>query len=325
MNYIFYCRRWEIILCYHCGSTGIHLACGGLSVSCKEWNCPTCSSLLQKHSKVKRRIISKRRSFASSSKRTFSKGLEMFLCRLNNKPSLPASNDSKSIISIDKFRQSCGSSTQDSSRTPASNVLPSGASVSYFNSDELSSTDELTFLKVSFIRDLISKGVSLPKIMEELKSYVESLPNKLISYKYDTVTFLHFLNTYIQTSTDVYKINYWHYMKFLNMEFNLDQMEFMHKLFEMVFLISKTKAFQAIKEKKLRNNPFLKGIQKHRKTRLDFGRKRLMNITQSLIDHLAKAKKVFLLEGNNTWDENPSLQPQNVSLYYKFFLEFNYF
>ncbi|XP_042867039.1 uncharacterized protein LOC122249905 isoform X2 [Penaeus japonicus] len=38
--------RWEVLLCNLCGSTGVHIQCGGLPFVCTEWNCPTCVNML---------------------------------------------------------------------------------------------------------------------------------------------------------------------------------------------------------------------------------------------------------------------------------------
>ncbi|XP_076036944.1 uncharacterized protein LOC143022559 [Oratosquilla oratoria] len=38
--------RWEVLLCSLCGSTGIHIACGYLAFSCKEWHCHECTAIV---------------------------------------------------------------------------------------------------------------------------------------------------------------------------------------------------------------------------------------------------------------------------------------
>nr|XP_053637855.1 uncharacterized protein LOC128692643 isoform X4 [Cherax quadricarinatus]XP_053637856.1 uncharacterized protein LOC128692643 isoform X4 [Cherax quadricarinatus] len=38
--------RWEILLCNLCGSTGVHIACGGLPFTCVHWTCPVCADMV---------------------------------------------------------------------------------------------------------------------------------------------------------------------------------------------------------------------------------------------------------------------------------------
>lgn len=69
---IFCHRRWEILLCNLCGSSGIHVACGGLPMTCTEWTCPGCAKTLKEsvqrmQSEIRqRRLAQRNRKIAES-------------------------------------------------------------------------------------------------------------------------------------------------------------------------------------------------------------------------------------------------------------------
>ncbi|KAK3853645.1 hypothetical protein Pcinc_039821 [Petrolisthes cinctipes] len=64
--------RWEILLCSLCGSSGVHTACGGVPMSCREWTCPGCAKTLREsvqrmQSEVRQRRLARRnRTIANS-------------------------------------------------------------------------------------------------------------------------------------------------------------------------------------------------------------------------------------------------------------------
>ncbi|XP_045596724.1 uncharacterized protein [Procambarus clarkii] len=53
--------RWEILLCNLCGSSGVHVACGGLPFTCVEWTCPVCADMITESVKRMRQEVRKRR------------------------------------------------------------------------------------------------------------------------------------------------------------------------------------------------------------------------------------------------------------------------
>ncbi|XP_047489305.1 uncharacterized protein LOC125039432 isoform X2 [Penaeus chinensis] len=64
--------RWEVLLCNLCGSTGVHIQCGGLPFVCTEWNCPTCVNMLSESFKrtqqeERQRRLNERKSKISDS------------------------------------------------------------------------------------------------------------------------------------------------------------------------------------------------------------------------------------------------------------------
>ncbi|XP_063612924.1 uncharacterized protein LOC134786309 isoform X2 [Penaeus indicus] len=64
--------RWEVLLCNLCGSTGVHIQCGGLPFVCTEWNCPTCVNMLSESFKrtqqeERQRRLNERKSRISDS------------------------------------------------------------------------------------------------------------------------------------------------------------------------------------------------------------------------------------------------------------------
>ncbi|XP_071519884.1 uncharacterized protein [Panulirus ornatus] len=52
--------RWEILLCNLCGSSGVHIACGGLSFSSTEWTCTVCAEMLAKSGKCMQQKVQER-------------------------------------------------------------------------------------------------------------------------------------------------------------------------------------------------------------------------------------------------------------------------
>lgn len=61
-----------MLLCNLCGSTGVHIQCGGLPFVCTEWNCPTCVNMLSESFKrtqqeERQRRLNERKSRISDS------------------------------------------------------------------------------------------------------------------------------------------------------------------------------------------------------------------------------------------------------------------
>ncbi|KAK4319449.1 hypothetical protein Pmani_009614 [Petrolisthes manimaculis] len=64
--------RWEILLCSLCGSSGVHTACGGVPMSCREWTCPGCAKTLREsvqrmQSEVRQRRLARRSRMIANS------------------------------------------------------------------------------------------------------------------------------------------------------------------------------------------------------------------------------------------------------------------
>ena len=54
-------RKWEVLLCNLCGSTGCHVRCGHMPETVTEWHCADCLNMLQDSAKRQKEELRQRR------------------------------------------------------------------------------------------------------------------------------------------------------------------------------------------------------------------------------------------------------------------------
>lgn len=302
------CRIWEVVLCNSCGSTGVHVSCGGLRRAQTEWNCPVCATMLSESAQR-----------AAAEARHKRKMYEI-----------------ETIGSSDEFEEEASSSKRPrSSRTPtqrdfgpftkmrdsnededvdvvslcegdAEVTLGRPSSSSFFsesrgNPTDATSPDEEVFVLRGIrgdvvIADWIAEGRTLCDALVELRSYAEALPTKLASAHFDEDSFLSMLN---ELSSESYVLTKEHLQRFVACTFTYDQMRLLRKVFEYCFIIHAFKSKIQKYQRRHRMEPFRS--RRRYSNRKPSIVKKSKALQKSLINLLTQAKGARLLQGNTTW------------------------
>ncbi|KAG7157581.1 G2/M phase-specific E3 ubiquitin-protein ligase-like [Homarus americanus] len=243
--------RWEILLCNLCGSTGVHVACGGLSFSCVEWTCPVCASMVAESVKRtqqetrEKRLKERKDKIRHSSGEDESTSYETALCMMSS------SSESHSV--------KCGDGStdvRDIHQTPCKRKLEVKDSIEETPS-KFFSIDEGCVLKLTgngdsddeidvesgecqvpphtIIRELEEHGEELPKLLTKVKNSAVRAQERMSELRLTEIEIVKMAKEFSQYKT--FPLDKSDIIRFYRYSLPFEKMLFVLKLIKVIFAL----------------------------------------------------------------------------------------